>query len=41
MGERDSDQLQQMLNLEEEGQTHLLNSRPSRPIENYRTSPLS
>ena len=39
--ERDLDQLQQMLNLEEEEQTHLLNSRQSSPIENSRTSPLN
>ena len=38
--EWDLDQLQQMLNLEEEEQTHLLNSRQSSPIENSRTSPL-
>ena len=38
--ERDLDQLQQMLNLEEE-QTHLLNTRQSSPIENSRTSPLN
>ena len=35
------DQLQQMLNLEEEEQTHLLNSTQSNPIENSRTSPLN
>ena len=41
--ERDLDQLQQMLNLEEEEeeQSHLLNSRQSSPIENSRTSPLN
>ena len=38
--ERDLDQLQQMLNLEEE-QTYLLNNRQSGPIENYRASPLN
>ena len=38
--ERDINQLQQMLNLEEEEQTHLLNSVHSSPIENSRTSPL-
>ena len=37
----DLDQLQQMLNLEEEEQTHLLNSRQSNPMENSRTSPLN
>ena len=39
--ERDLEQLQQMLNLEAEEQTHLLTSRQNRPIENYRTSPLN
>ena len=39
--ERDVDQLQQMLNLEEEEQTHLLNSTQSNPIENSRTRPLN
>ena len=39
--ERDIDQLQQMLNLEEEEQTCLLNSTQSNPIENSRTSPLN
>ena len=39
--ERDLEQLQQMLNLEAEEQTHLLTSRQSSPIENYRTSPLN
>ena len=37
--ERDMDQLQQMLYLEEEVQIHLLNSAQSNPIENSRTSP--
>ena len=37
--ERDIDQLQQMLNLEEEEQTHLLNNVQSNSIENSRTSP--
>ena len=32
--ERDLEQLQQMLNLEAEEQTHLLTSRQSSPIEN-------
>ena len=32
--ERDIDQLQQMLNLEEEEQTHLVNSIQSNPVEN-------
>ena len=39
--ERDIDQLQQMLNLEEEEQIHLLNSAQSNPIENSITSPLN
>ena len=39
--ERNLEQLQQMLNLEAEEQTHLLTSRQSSPIENYRTSPLN
>ena len=39
--ERDMDQLQQMLNLEEEEQIHLLNSTQNNPIENSRTSPLN
>ena len=40
--ERDLDQLQQMLNLEEgKEQTHLLSSRQGGPIENSRTSPLN
>ena len=39
--ERDLEQLQQMLKLEAEEQTHLLTSRQSSPIENYRTSPLN
>ena len=39
--ERDLYQLQQMLNLEEEEQTHLLSSRQSSPVENSRTSPLN
>ena len=38
---RDLEQLQQMLNLEVEEQTHLLTSRQNSPIENYRTSPLN
>ena len=39
--ERDLDQLQQMLNLEEEEETHLLNRRQASPIENSRISPLN
>ena len=39
--ERDIDQLQQMLNLEEEERTHLLTSTQSNPVENPRTSPLN
>ena len=39
--ERDLEQLQQMLNLEAEKQTHLLTCRQNNPIENYRTSPLN
>ena len=40
--ERDLDQLQQMLNLEEgEGHAHLLSSRQGSPVENSRTSPLN
>ena len=39
--ERDIDQLQQMLNLEEEEQTHLLNSTQYNPIENSRSSCLN
>ena len=39
--ERDLDQLQQMLNLEEEEQMHLLSSRQSSPVENSRTNPLN
>ena len=39
--ERDIDQLQQMLNLEEEEQTHLLNNVQSNPVENSRTSPVN
>ena len=39
--ERDLEQLQQMLNLEAEEQTHLLTSRQSSPIENNRTIPLN
>ena len=35
------EQLQQMLNLEAEEQTHLLTSRQNSPIENYRISPLN
>ena len=38
--ERDLDQLQQMLNLEEE-QTHLLSNRQSSPIENSQRSHLN
>ena len=34
------DQLKQMLNWEEEEETHLLNSPQSNPVENSRTSPL-
>ena len=37
----DMDQLQQMLNLEEEEKTHLLNSTQSNPVENPRTSTLN
>ena len=40
--ERDLDQLQQMLNLEEgEEQTHLSSSRQGSPIENSRTRPIN
>ena len=39
--ERELEQLQHMLNLEAEEQTHLLTNRLSSPIENYRTSPLN
>ena len=39
--ERDLNQLQQVLNLEEEEETHLLNSTQSNPIENSRASPLN
>ena len=39
--ERDSKQLQQMLNLKAEEQTHLLTNRQSNPIENYKTNPLN
>ena len=39
--ERDLEQVQQMLNLEAEEQTHLLTSRQNSPIENSRTSPLN
>ena len=39
--ERDLDQLQQMLNLEEEQQMHLLSIRQSSPVENSRTNPLN
>ena len=39
--ERDLEQLQQMLNLEAEEQTHLLTNRQSSPMENYRTSSLN
>ena len=38
---RDLEQLQQMLNLEAEEQTHLLTNRQSSPMGNYRTSPLN
>ena len=38
--ERDLDQLQQMLNLEEE-ETQLLNSAQNNPIQNSKTSPLN
>ena len=38
--ERDLEQLQQMLNLEAEEQTHLLASRQDSPTQNYR-SPLN
>ena len=38
--ERELEQLQQMLNLEAEEQTHLLTDRQNSPIENCRTSPL-
>ena len=38
--ERDLEQLQQMLNLEAEEQTHLLTSRQNSPTQNYR-SPLN
>ena len=34
-------QLQQMLNLEEEEQMHLLMNTQSNPVENLRTSPLN
>ena len=39
--ERDLNQLQQMLNMEEEEQKHLLSSRQGSPIENSPTSPLN
>ena len=39
--EGDLEQLQQMLKLEAEEQTHLLTSRQNNPIENCRTSPLN
>ena len=39
--ERDLDQLQQMVNLKEEEEIHLLNDRQSSPIENPQTSPLN
>ena len=40
--ERDLEQLQQMLNLEEgEEQTHSLTYRQNSPTENYRTTPLN
>ena len=35
------DQLQQMLNLEEVEQSHVLNSAQSNPVENSRPSPLN
>ena len=35
------EQLQQMLDLEAEGQSHLLTNRQDSPIENYRASPLN
>ena len=34
--ERDLEQLQQMLNMEAEEQTHLLTNRQDSPTENYR-----
>ena len=37
--ERDLEQLQQMLNMEAEEQTHLLINKQDSPIENYRASP--
>ena len=39
--ERDIDQLQQMLNLEEEEQSHLLTNTEGNSVENPRTSPLN
>ena len=39
--ERDLEQLQQMLNMEAEEQTHFLTKRQDSPIENYRMSPLN
>ena len=39
--ERELEQLQQMLNLEAEEQTHLLPNRQNSPIKNCRTSPLN
>ena len=39
--ERDLDQLQQMLNLEEEEQTHLLHHIQSSLVENPQTNPLN
>ena len=39
--ERDLEHLQQMLNLEEEEQIHLLTYRQSSPTENYRMNPLN
>ena len=39
--ERDMDQFQQMLNLEEKEKFHLSNSTQSNPVENSRTSPLN
>ena len=39
--ERELEQLQQMLNLEAEEQTHFLTNRQNSLIENSRTSPLN
>ena len=41
LGKRDLEQLQQILKLEAEEQTHLLTSKLNSPKENYRTSPLN